>query len=179
MTLRKAAVYGSGAALLVAYLASANMPAQDSDAARERTIQPVATAGTESLAVEVSAQAARLHARMAQAPIPESNQRNPFAFGPAPRSARSAERMVTATVTPDPGVVFTPSPPVLTLMGIAEEASPTGPRRTAVVGGEGDTIYMVVEGQTIGDRYKVNKIGADAVELEDLQTHGYRRIAMR
>jgi Tfp pilus assembly protein PilP len=64
-------------------------------------------------------------------------------------------------------------------MGIAEEMAPDGPRRTAVIGGEGDAIHMVVEGQTIGDRYKVTKIGADAVELEDLQTHGYRRIAMR
>ena len=30
---------------------------------------------------------------------------------------------------------------------------------------------MVTEGQPVGSRYKVTKIGADAVELEDLLTH--------
>jgi hypothetical protein len=67
----------------------------------------------------------------------------------------------------------------LTLMGVAEEVLPGGVRRTAVIGGDGDTIYMVVEGQAVGERYRVTKIGVDAVELEDLVTHGYRRIAMR
>jgi len=37
----------------------------------------------------------------------------------------------------------------------------------------------VTEGQAIGDRYKVTKIGADAVELEDLLTKAYRRLALR
>ena len=64
-------------------------------------------------------------------------------------------------------------------MGIAEETTAAGPRRTAVIGGDGDTIYMVTEGQEVGSRYKVTKIGADAVELEDVLTKGYRRIAMR
>jgi hypothetical protein len=180
MTLRKAAGYGVGAALLVAYLASANMPVQEPDP-HARAAHPTATTGTESLAVEVRSQAAKLHARMAQAPVPSSNPRNPFSFGAASRAARASEPGVRAAVTPDPGVVFAPSPPlpVFTLMGIAEESSADGPRRTAVIGGEADAIYMVVEGQMIGDRYKVKKIGADAVELEDLQTQGYRRLAMR
>jgi hypothetical protein len=180
MTLRKAAVYGVCAALLVAYLASANMPAQDSDR-RARSAQPTGTAGTESLAVEVRSQATKLRERMAQAPTPSANPRNPFAFGAAPRAARASESAVRAAVAPDAGVIFPPSAPlpVFTLMGIAEERLAAGPRRTAVIGGEGDAIFMVVEGQTIGDRYKVTKIGADAVELEDLQTHGYRRLALR
>jgi hypothetical protein len=121
---------------------------------------------------------------MAQAPVPSANPRNPFSFGAPPRAARVGDRGVHAAVTPDESVLFAQSPPpaplpVFTLMGIAEESSANGPRRTAVIGGEGDAIYMVREGQTIGDRYKVSKIGADAVELEDLQTHGYRRLAMR
>jgi Tfp pilus assembly protein PilP len=85
--------------------------------------------------------------------------------------------MVHATVAPDAGA-FTPPLPALTLMGIAEEAVAAGPRRTAVIA-DGDIIYMVVEGQAVGTRYKVTKIGADAVELEDLLTKGYRRIALR
>jgi hypothetical protein len=37
----------------------------------------------------------------------------------------------------------------------------------------------VVEGDAVADRYTVTKIGADAVELEDQVTKGYRRIALR
>jgi Tfp pilus assembly protein PilP len=178
MTSRRAAVYGVGAALLVTYLAAANMPSPDPPS-REGAAHPAATAGAESLAVEVRSQAARLHARMAQAPVPGPNHRNPFSFELAPRVARPASSgMVHAAVAED-AVIPAPALPALMLMGIAEETTAAGPRRTAVIGGDGDTIYMVLEGQLLGWRYKVTKIGADAVELEDLLTHGYRRIAMR
>jgi hypothetical protein len=179
MTSRQAAVYGVGGALLVAYLAAANMPSEESGSP-DRAGRPVATSGGESLAVEVQSQAARLHARMAQAPVPDPNPRNPFSFGVPARAARPAahDAMVRAAVAPEP-IPYMPPLPALTLMGVAEETTPAGPRRTAVIGGEGDTIYMVVEGQAVGDRYKVTKIGADAVELEDLLTKAYRRIAMR
>jgi hypothetical protein len=181
MTSRKAAVYGVVAVLLVAYLATANMPSQD-PAPRERAAQPAGTGGTDALAAEVSAQAARLQARMAQAPVPDPNPRNPFSFGIAPRARRAAiaddAAMVRAAVAEE-AVPALPPPPALTLMGIAEETTAAGPRRTAVIAGDGDVIHMVMEGQPVGPRYKVTKIGADAVELEDVLTKGYRRIALR
>jgi hypothetical protein len=182
MTSRKAAVYLVGAALLVTYLASANMPAPER-ASRARAARPAATAVAESLAGEVRAQAAKLHERMAQAPVPAPSLRNPFSFGVAPRTATAPARhdgMVHAAVASvGAPVAFTPPLPALTLMGIAEETAAGATRRTAVIGGDGDTIYMVVEGQAVGDRYRVTRIGADAVELEDLVTKGYRRIALR
>ena len=61
-------------------------------------------------------------------------------------------------------------------MGIAEEhvtrwAAPhRGHRR------RGDALYMVIAGQAVADRYQVTAIGADAVELKDLVTGGYRRL---
>jgi hypothetical protein len=181
MTSGKAAVYGVGAALLVAYLAAANMPAPESPT-RERAPRPAGTSGAESLAVEVRAQAAKLHARMAQAPVPDPNPRNPFSFGLAPRAARPApghDGAVHAAVADIAAPEAAASPlPALILMGVAEETTGAGPRRTAIIG-DGDAIYMVAEGQPVGSRYKVTKIGADAVELEDLLTHGYRRIAMQ
>jgi hypothetical protein len=179
MTSGKGAAYGVGAALLVACIAAANLPVDEPPPARNA--RP-AVAGPEALAGEVNAQAARLQARMAQAPVPDSNPRNPFAFGlePRARAVGTHDGMVRAAAVPDAAVVpYTPPLPALTLMGIAEETSPAGPKRTAVIGGDGDTIYMVVEGQPVGTRYKVTKIGADAIELEDLLTKGYRRIAMR
>jgi Tfp pilus assembly protein PilP len=83
---------------------------------------------------------------------------------------------VTAPV--DPAPAFSAPLPALTLMGIAEETTAAGPRRTAVIG-EGDTIYMVGDGDAVGERYRVTKIGADAVELEDIVTKAYRRLALR
>ena len=185
MTSRKAAVYVVGSALLVAYFASANMPSQDTPSPA-RAARPAAGPGVESLAGEVRSQATKLHARMAQAPVPDPNPRNPFSFGLAPRHVPASSPMpgnagtVHAAVAADtaPPVAIAPLP-TLTLMGIAEETTAAGPRRTAVIGGDNDAVYMVVEGQAVGTRYKVTKIGADAVELEDLLTKGYRRIAMR
>jgi len=161
----------------VAYLAAANMPSQESDRP-QRDVRPAATAGTESLAQEVGSQAARLRTRMTEAPVPDNHPRNPFAFGAARRTLPATAPVARAAVAPEPTPVIPPLP-VLTLMGIAEETAPAGPKRTAVIGGDGDTIYMVTEGEPVGARYKVTKIGVDAVELEDLVTHGYRRIALR
>ena len=177
---KSTAVYGTCGAILVACLAAANMPSGD-PVSPERAARP-APAGPAALASEVSAQAARLQARMAQAPVPDPSPRNPFAFGAPARPARAENNsgMVRAAVANDaPPAVYVAPLPRLTLMGIAEEAGAAGPKRTAVIGGDGDAIHIVMEGEPVGTRYKVTKIGADAVELEDLLTKGYRRIALR
>jgi len=181
MTSGRAVSYGVGAALLGAYLAAANMPSEPAPAARAARPAP---AGPEAIAGEVSAQAARLQARMAQAPVPQPGSRNPFTFGVPARDRAAASQltnpgMVRAAEAPDAApAAYAPPLPLLTLMGIAEETTAGGPKRTAVIG-EGETIYMVVEGEAVGSRYKVTRIGADAIELEDLLTKGYRRIALR
>jgi hypothetical protein len=174
MTSQNVVVYGTCGAILVACLAAANMPSQDAGAAmthaaREARVHP------DTIAADVQSQAARLHERMAEAPAPSAAVRNPFAFGES-RVQRAAHDVAPAPAEAGPAVA--PAPALL-LMGIAEETTPAGPRRTAVIGGEGDTIFMVVEGESVGDRYKVTKIGADAVELEDQATKGYRRLALR
>jgi hypothetical protein len=38
---------------------------------------------------------------------------------------------------------------------------------------------MVVAGETVGARYRVTAVGADAVELSDLVTGATRRLALR
>ena len=186
MTSRKTALSLAGGALLVTYFAAANMPSQDADRSRDRA-RPAEGLSTATLADEVHSQAARLQARMAQAPAPEQSSRNPFAFGQAPRAPRVARADVSATVAVDAALPVVPPTPMLTLMGIAEESIIGGVRRTAVIAleqgqgdpGIGDTILMVREGEPVGDRYTVIKIGVDAVELEDVLTKAYRRIALR
>jgi hypothetical protein len=176
MTSRSAAVYGLGGVLLVACLAAANMP-QDRDAAPPRAPRETRPAGPDALAIEVNSQASRLRAMIAHAPVPGASARNPFSFG-GPRAPKATAPALTAVASDPPPVLAAPLPP-LTLMGVAEDMTSQGTRRTAVIGGDGDTIYMVVEGDPVGDRYRVRKIGADAIELEDLVSKGLRRLALR
>jgi hypothetical protein len=178
MTTRRAAAYGTFGAILVACLAAANMPTQDGGSVRPRSPRVAVAGGADAIAAEVRSQAARLRTRMAQAPVPDQNPRNPFAFGAAPRRTRPDASVVHAAVVAEELAPVVP-PPALILMGVAEETSPAGPRRTAIIAGDADALYMVTEGDSIAGRYKVTKIGADAVELEDVATHGYRRLAMR
>lgn len=177
MTSRSAAVYGVGGTLLVACLAAANMP-QEREAAQPRVPRAASAPTPDALALDVRAQTARLRRLMAQAPAPESTPRNPFAFG-APLHARAAAAPAVRAAAEEPAAPLPPPLPALILMGVAEDAAPTGPRRTAIIGGDGDTIYMVVEGDAVGERYRVRKIGADAVELEDVVSKAYRRLALR
>jgi Tfp pilus assembly protein PilP len=114
---------------------------------------------------------------LARAPIPGADIRNPFAFNLAHAAPPATVRAAVAADEPAAPLIA-PLPP-LTLMGVAEDTTPAGPKRTAVIGGEGDTIYMVGEGDAVGDRYRVTKIGADAVELEDVVSKAYRRLALR
>jgi hypothetical protein len=157
-----AAVYGTCGVVLIACLAAANMPSQDSDVEAPHPAR-VAPVEPDAIAADVQSQAARLHERMAEAPAPSAAIRNPFAFG-ASRLQRRAPDVVHATVATDPLPSVAPAPELL-LMGIA--------------GGGGDAIFMVVEGEAVAGRYRVAKIGADAVELEDQVTKGYRRLALR
>ena len=176
MTSRNAAVYGVGGMLLVACLAAANMP-QEREAPASRTPRGATLPPPGEVAIEVQSQAARLNSLMAQAPAPDPNPRNPFAFGPAPHASHAPP--VIAAVADEPAAPLPPPLPALILMGVAEDATPAGPHRTAIIGGDGDTIYMVAEGDAVGDRYRVKKIGADAVELEDVVSKAYRRLALR
>ncbi len=175
MTSMRAASYAGGGALLVAWFAAAaGSPVQEAPPPRDPV---VSTSGSASLAADVQAQAVRLRERLAQAPTPATNPRNPFSFAPAP-VVRAPQPVVRAAAGEPPAPEIS-SAPALSLMGIAEETSPEGLHRTAVIGGANDALYIVMEGQTIADRYRVNTIGADAVELKDLVTGAYRRLAMR
>ena len=64
-------------------------------------------------------------------------------------------------------------------MGIAEQKTEAGSKRTAMIGGAGDQLFMVTEGQAVAGRYRVSAVGADAVELEDLSPALRGRLALR
>jgi hypothetical protein len=69
-----------------------------------------------------------------------------------------------------PQAVPAPAPiarPELRLIGMAEDTRDGLTVRTAVVAGL-NQVYLVKEGEQIAMRFLVKRIGADAVEVEDL-----------
>lgn len=178
MTATRAAAYVGGGALLIAWFAAAGAPMREATPPRDAPRDVTATSGAESLSSDIQSQATRLRERLAQAPAPDLHQRNPFRFAPA-GAARAAAAGVRPVPTPQPDPAPIDPAPALTLMGIAEDQTPIGLHRTAVIGGPGDAVFVVMEGQPVADRYRVTAIGQDAVELKDLTTGGYRRLALR
>jgi hypothetical protein len=140
------------------------------------SIPPIASRSPEAvqldaLASTVQSQALRLRQRLAVAPAPRATIRNPFEFVVLqPRPAASI-RTPAASALP---IADVPPEPNLVLIGLAEDGS----TRTAMIE-SGDELVMAIEGQTIVSRYRVVKIGADAIELADLVTGTTRRLFLR
>jgi hypothetical protein len=176
MSAPRLAAWIIGAAVCGAWLASA---AGVSRQARETAPPPPAAEAVrfDTLAADVQAQAGRLKERLAEAPAPSTNRRNPFEF-----SSARVRRARPAASAPPPAPIDVPMEvrePVLELIGIAESTRPDGPVRTAMItGGHGD-LMMVVAGQRILGRYDVVAVGADAVELRDVETAAVRRLILR
>jgi hypothetical protein len=137
--------------------------------------QPIELRGAE-LATEI----ARLHERLRPNASPRQPGRNLFAFRAthvrplaAPIAIDSRESRPALVEAP-----AVPAAPPLKLAGIAEDAGPDGPQRTAIVSGLGQ-LFMVKEGDNLTPRYRVAKISDDVVELTDLADGSTRRIALR
>ena len=59
-----------------------------------------------------------------------------------------------------------PQAPALTLVGLAEEAGPDGPIRTAIISGVGG-LHFVRVGEAIVGGYRLTAIRDDSVEVSD------------
>jgi hypothetical protein len=180
MQVSRGVLFVGGAALLAAWLA----------AAADRARQPVETPAprdasaldrADALARDIQAQAARLRARLAAAPVPRASGRNPFTFD-APPARRDHAREIGTAAAETPAAIEILEPPPLSLSGIAEEegtGAAAGTReRIAVLAGLGD-VFLARAGDTILARYEVVAVGADAAELRDLTTGRTIRLGLR
>ena len=135
---------------------------------------PALDARGEALAAEI----ARLSDRLRPTVAPRAPARNLFQFTPErPRPRDAAPPVHAALSEAKPIAAAAPAPP-FKLIGIAEDAGPSGPVRTAIVSAPGQ-LFLVKEGQPITLRYRVVKIGADVLELEDLSDHTSVRLVMK
>ena len=141
----------------------------------EKSLPVVRSTPIEVRGAELASEIARLHERLRPDTAPQQLGRNLFLFRAPVAGAR-------APVVPSPAVresVPTPAPaPPLKLAGIAEDAGPDGPVRTAIISGDGQ-LFLVKEGDAVTLRYRVAHISADVVELTDLGDGSARRLALK
>jgi hypothetical protein len=177
MTLRRATLYIGGGSLLVAWFSSA---ASLSIRTPPRAVADPqsAAAATDGVAEAVQAQTRRLRQRIAAAPLPQQPLRNPFAFRPAPVEMPSAAR-VRAAAEPLATELATPAEPRLELAGIAEQRTPDGAVRTAMIATEANELIMATVGAAVAGRYTVTAIDGDGVSLTETATGRTRRLVLQ
>ncbi len=135
---------------------------------------PVDASGA-ALAKEV----ARLRDRLRPG-VPPSHGRDLFQFAPLKKvkNAASPVPIVASAASIDAMAAAVPPPPALKLIGIAEDTTPDGPVRTAIISGPGQ-LFLVKEGDPVTARYVVAQISPDVVELTDAADHSARRLALK
>jgi hypothetical protein len=147
-------------------------------AATSTTRAPIAPAQTRPAAVEASgaelaAEIERLHERLRPGVAP-TETRDLFRY-----TARASRRaLADAPPLPVAESVVPPVAAQYALIGVAEEAKAGGPSRTAIVSGQGQLLFLHV-GDSIGAQYRVERVEADAIELQDLQAGTTLRLALK
>lgn len=174
MNLKRTATVVVVGGALAAWLAAA----ATSGGNRERTVPvveralPIDARG-DALAAEIK----RLHERLRPSALPSQPGRNLFTFtGPPPRPAPSVAAP-SALTEPIPVMPAAPPPP-FKLIGVAEDAGPDGPVRTAIVSAPGQ-LFLVKEGQHVTERYLVAKVSTEVIELTDVNSGRTLRLALK
>ena len=134
---------------------------------------PIDSRGAD-LAVEI----ARLREHLTPASTPRAPGRNVFRYHAAPVAAPTALRPAVPAAAAALAVPRPSSLLPLKLSGIAEDQSPDGPVRVAIISSD-TQLYLVKIGELVTPRYRVTQITADVVELQDLEDHSTRRLALR
>jgi hypothetical protein len=179
MTLRRATLYIGGGSLLVAWFSSAASLSLMRTPPRAFSEGQSVAAPTDGLAETVQAQAHRLRQRLAAAPLPQQPLRNPFTFRPEPAVIPAAARVRTAVaqaVAVEPSM---PEEPRLELVGIAEQRTPDGAVRTAMIATDSNELVMAAVGAAVLGRYTVAIIDGDGVTLTETATGRTRRLVLQ
>jgi hypothetical protein len=171
MTPKRAVLLLAGGSALAAWIAGA----ATSDL-RQPPPAPSRAAPVDARAAQLAADVARLHSWSRPPAAPRHPGRNLFTFAPSEPAPRQAPAEAAAPPAPPAPTVATP--PDLVLDGIAEDAGPDGPVRTAIIAGDGQ-LFLVRQGDAVTSRFTVLRVGAEAVELADRESGTTLRLALR
>ena len=171
---RTATLLVIGAALAAWLYAAANSGVDSAPPLAAGNTPPIDQRGA-ALATEI----ARLRDQLRPSAAPRQPSRNVFSYGA--RAVPKAPPLPSPPVsTPalTEVVPLRPAPQVVKLSGIAEDNTPGGWVRTAILS-MGGQLYFVKEGEKVSDRFQVVKISSDVVELTDLTDNTTVRLALR
>jgi hypothetical protein len=120
--------------------------------------------------------AERLKSRLNTHAQSHALDRNPFEFGHAPVPRPAVMPAAAATIAAPPAPVDLPPP--FTLSGVAEQKTGDVVERTAILTGNSQ-IYFAKAGDRVVGRYDVTAVGADAVELREIEGGRIIRLGLR
>ena len=129
----------------------------------------------------LAAQVERLHGRLSPDGTPRGAGRNPFSFGVRPVAATQPP---SAPPPPRPALVeggprmAQPAAPPFRLAGIAEDTKGGTPTRTAILS-TSTGVVLAHEGDLLPPRYRVTKISADVVEINEMGTTSTTRLVLK
>ena len=125
----------------------------------------------------LDAEIGRLREHLHPTTAPQRPPRNLFSFERRPPASSNPAVKPAEIATVEAPVL--PAPPALTLIGLAEDQDDDGRVvRTAIISAASE-LFMVKEGQPVTARFKVGKIGADVVELTDVNDNSTLRLALK
>jgi hypothetical protein len=171
MNLKRALALGAACGAVAVWLAAAATSAPRPPARTSAyTATPVEVRGA-----ELAAEIARLRERLRPTAAP-LQARDLFRYSGRRTTAPvfSAPASPSALESTAPGV----APPAFALVGLAEDAGPDGPIRTAIISGAGD-LFLVKEGEAVTTQYRVVKISPDVVELGHVTDGTTLRLALK
>ncbi len=169
MKLKRAAKFAAVVGALAAWLAAAATSGRRTPPPPTPIAKPAADGA--ALANEI----AQLHERLRPVSSPRQPSRNLFSYSTpkAPPPALPAPSAALSEAAP-----VRPAFPALKLSGIGEDETPDGLVRTAIISGLGQ-LFIVKEGESVTERYRVLKISPEVVELADLTDGTNLRLALR
>ncbi len=171
MKLRRVVWFGVSVLALASWMASASTSVVRAPVA---PLPPVTPGEVDRSMAALQSEIGRLHERLAPTAAP-TRSRDLFRF-----STRAPRRAVVAPPVAEAEAIV-PAPPVrpsLTLIGVAEDVTPDGVVRTAIVSGFGD-VFLVKAGDTIRLQYRVELVSGDAVQVVDTATAAATTLALR
>lgn len=173
MDLRRVVWFGVSALALASWMASASTSGGRPPIA---PLPPVKPAAIDRSMAALQSEIGRLHERLGPTAAP-TRTRDLFRFTTrAPR--RPVIAPVVAVADAEAVVPLQPVRPALTLIGVAEDVTPDGVVRTAIVSGLGD-VFLVKTGDSIRLQYRVEQVSADAVQVVDTVTAATTTLALR
>ncbi len=190
MSKTRLSLWAGGAALLAAWLSSAagttpgglpSPPLGGASAPLPSQASPAPPTGPAAVErIDLDREVARMAAWLERAPRPRPVVRNPFTLAPRRRADIPGG---SGTVVPDgwargPAAAAPAVPLRVSLAGIATEAAPSGPLRTAILSVDGQVLLAQV-GDEVPGPYQVQRVDDDAVELFDPARRASFRLTLR